>query len=258
MLMSKTLKVTTNSDGVMTLTINREDRQNSLNGELIDALQEQLEAARDDNGIRVIIITGKGQTFCSGADLSWMKSTSETVVTNNALKLANLLHILHTLPKPTIARINGPAFGGGVGIVACCDLSIATETTYFSFTELRLGLVAAIISPYVIQHIGPRQTKRYFLTGHNLYATQAMEIGLVDWVVDQTKLDDAVTERTYDLMQAGPSAIAECKKLFNEIAPIDSNLIDKTARINARLRLSAEGQEGLEAFLNKRKTKWQR
>jgi methylglutaconyl-CoA hydratase len=246
--------------GIATLTLNRPNKHNALNTELIDALVEYFEEFYEKPNARVVIITGAGKSFCSGADLNEMLSMSKVSEDENrqdAIRLASLMNTLYSLPVPTIARINGPAFGGGLGILACCDFAIATDNAYFAFTELRLGLLPAIIAPYIINAIGMRAAKQYFLCASRISAKQAYYAGLITHLVDQDSLDTAVMECINSLVLSGPEAINECKRFIDHLVPIDADTIQHTADLIARLRVSPEGQEGISAFVEKRRPRWQ-
>jgi len=250
--------------GALWLTLNRPEVHNAFGGRLIADLTKALEEAADDDAVRAIVLTGAGETFSAGADMNWMRSmanASEVENRDDAMRLAALLRTLNFHPKPTIARVNGAAFGGGLGLIACCDIVIAVEDALFAFTEVRLGLVPAVISPYVIRRIGERQARRFFLTAERFDANRAMRIGLVRELATLETLDDMVEQQLRWLSQGGPQAVSEAKALVLKIAGIDRAEQEKqdlyTAELIARLRVSAEGQEGLAAFLEKRKPAWQ-
>jgi methylglutaconyl-CoA hydratase len=250
--------------GALWLTLNRPEVHNAFGGRLIADLTKALEEAADDDTVRAIVLTGAGETFSAGADMNWMRSmanASEVENRDDALRLAALLRTLNFHAKPTIARVNGAAFGGGLGLIACCDIVIAVEDALFAFTEVRLGLVPAVISPYVIRRIGERHARRFFLTAERFDANRAMRIGLVRELATLQTLDDTVEQQLRWLSQGGPQAVSEAKALVFKIAGIDRAEQEKqdlyTAELIARLRVSAEGQEGLAAFLEKRKPAWQ-
>lgn len=250
-------------DGIARLTLARPDIHNAFDDALIEALIEELKALADDDDVRAVVLTGEGASFSAGADLNWMRrmaSASEKDNRRDARRLAKLMRTLHYLPKPTIARVNGSAFGGGIGLIACCDIAIATKEAKFGLTEVRLGLVPATISPYVIEAIGMRQARRFFLTGEIFDADTAMRIGLVHQVVTAKQLDAAVESQLALLRAAGPTAVSEAKALIHRIAHPDfkrqRELDEINADLIARLRVSKEGQEGLGAFLEKRKPGW--
>jgi len=211
--------------------------------------------------VRAVVLAGEGASFSAGADLHWMRgmaAASESENRQDALALARLMRTLDELPKPTLARVHGAAFGGGVGLVACCDIAIAADSARFGLTESRLGLLPAVISPYVIAAIGPRQARRWFATGEHFDAATALRIGLVHAVVAGDQLDAAVKQQLDLLLAAGPIATASAKTLVRDVlANPDADARDQAnAELIARLRVSAEGQEGLGAFLDKRPPGW--
>lgn len=249
--------------GVATVTLDRPSVHNAFDDVLIEALTSGLKSLAEDPAVRVVVLTGAGPSFSAGADLNWMRrmvAASEKDNCKDARKLAKLMRTLNHLSKPTIARVNGSAFGGGVGLVACCDIAIAGKNAQFGLTEVRLGLVPAAISPYVIQAIGARQARRWFLTGEVFAADAALRIGLLHQVVAPGQLDAAVRAQVELLRGAGPVAVAEAKALVHRVVHPEfkrqRQLDEDNAELIARLRVSAEGQEGLTAFLAKRKPAW--
>jgi len=228
---------------------------------MIAALTGALEAIAGDDAIRVVVLEGEGASFSAGADLNWMRamaSASEAGNRDDALALARLMRSLDQLPKPTIAKVHGAAYGGGVGLVACCDIAIGSHDARFGLTESKLGLLPAVISPYVIAAIGPRQARRWFASAEMFDAAEACRIGLLHDVVNATTLDTAVQRQIDLLLKAGPIASSHAKALVRAVAgPHDGDAIDAAnAALIAALRVSPEGQEGLSAFLDKRKPKW--
>jgi methylglutaconyl-CoA hydratase len=259
----QTIKINTDERGVQTLCMNRPEVHNAFDALMISELTDALKAADQDDAVRLVVITGTGSCFSAGADLNWMRglvNASQEENEKDALRLADLLRCLNYLSKPTIARINGAAFGGGVGLIAACDISISIKRTCFGLTEARLGLVPAVISPYVIRRIGETHARRYFLTAERFDCQTAYDIGLVQQLVSAKRLDEIVEEIIRKLLKGGPMAVAHCKQLIfmNVDHDVDSQkLMDKkTARLIAQLRVSDEGQEGLTAFLEKRKAGW--
>jgi methylglutaconyl-CoA hydratase len=251
------------SRGVLTLTLNRPEIHNAFGDTLIASLAAVLDSANDDSGIRVIVITGAGKSFSAGADLNWMRGMLAASAEENerdALQLAAMLRCLNYNSKPTIARVNGSAFGGGVGLIACCDIVVGADAAQFGLTEVHLGLVPAIISPYVFRRIGERNARRYFLNAERFDAGRALEIGLLQEVVPMSALDQQVDRQVEMLLRAGPVAAAQSKSLLFRVAGLDVtrqlHLDQENARLIARLRVSAEGQEGLAAFLEKRHPDW--
>ncbi len=251
--------------GVTTLTLNRPDKHNAFDDTLIAHLTAQLKRINDDESVRVVILTGAGKSFSSGADVDWMRSMtgfSQDENFEDAARLAELLSVIKHLNKPVIARVNGHAFGGGVGLIACCDIAIGVDSAKLAFTEVRLGLVPAVISPYVIAAIGERQARRYFLSAETINATRAHEIGLLHELTTADKLDETVGDVVDALLAGGPKALAAAKHLVTTVTGAheegDQKLRNRTTEIIAQLRVSDEGQEGLSSFLEKRPPRWQR
>ncbi len=249
--------------GVATLTLQRAKIHNAFDDVLIAALIDALRDIENDEDLRVVVLTGSGSSFSAGADLGWMKrmaQASEKENRRDARQLAKLMRVLNHLALPTIARINGPALGGGVGLVACCDIAIASEDARFGLTEVRLGLVPAVISPYVIDAIGARHARRLFQTGQVFDAREAERIGLVHRCVIAADLDAAVDAEIERLMAAGPIAVREAKALVQRIAYPDSKhrraIDEENADLIAALRVSPEGQAGLQAFFERRPAQW--
>jgi len=257
--MTDTVLLSTDSRGVATLTLNREDKHNAFDDAVVAELTAKLKRVEADPAVRVVVLTGVGKTFSAGGDLNWMRAMakfSEKENMEDALKLAELMETLDTLKKPTIARVQGPAYGGGVGLVACCDVAIASESAKFALTEVRLGLIPAVISPYVIAAIGAREARRYFLTAEIIEAKTAYDMGLVHEVVTPDILDETVGIIVTALLKGGPKAILAAKAFIAEQAGDRRALKKKTAQLIAELRASPEGQEGLSAFLEKRSPNW--
>jgi methylglutaconyl-CoA hydratase len=254
--------LTLHRDGaVARLRLDRPQLHNAFDAALIAALTDALALLGADPQVRVVVLEGAGASFSAGADLNWMRgmaAASEAENRDDALALARLLRTLDALPKPTIARVHGAAFGGGVGLVAACDIAIGVPEAKFGLTESRLGLLPAVISPYVIAAIGARQARRWFATAEIFDAGEARRIGLLHEVVDAAALDTAVQRQIDLLLKAGPVAAASAKALVRDVvAGSDAVAIDQAnAALIARLRVSAEGQEGIGAFLEKRKPAW--
>lgn len=255
-----TIEVTVrNRVGIVAL--DRPEIHNAFDETLIRELTGTLAALAADDDVRAVVLTGNGPSFCAGADLNWMKkmaaySRAENVA--DAEGLAEMLRMLHAMPKPTIARVHGAAFGGGVGLVACCDIAIGAVEATFALSEAKLGLIPATISPYVIEAIGARAAGRYFLTAERFEAAEAYRIGLLHDIVPIAQLDDRVNETLGPLLLAGPQAQRACKALIRAVAhrPIDAAVIADTVRRIADARASAEGKEGVAAFLGKRSAAW--
>jgi len=254
--------ITETDIGVGIITLNRPERHNAFDDALIAELSTAIDQMANDPAVRVLVLSSTGKSFCAGADLNWMKraagySSSENLRDSRAL--AEMLRRLAQCPKPTIARVQGPAYGGGVGLVACCDVAIATFDAEFSLTEVRLGLIPAVISPHVIAAIGERYARRYMLTAERFSAAEAYRIGLLhEMVSDDTALDEALGEIIDALRKNGPRALAECKQLITAVAwkPLSPAVLEDTAQRITRLRASEEGREGMSAFLEKRKPGW--
>ena len=246
---------------VARLRLDRPQLHNAFDAALVAALTDALERLAGDERVRVVVLEGSGASFSAGADLNWMRgmvAAGEAGNREDALALARLMRVLDELPKPTIARVHGAAFGGGVGLVACCDIAIGAEGAKFGLTESRLWLLPAVISPYVIAAIGARHARRYFAAAEVFDAMQAQRIGLLHEVVAADALDAAVDRQVALLLKAGPVASAQAKALVRDVAwARDRNAIDAAnADLIARLRVSEEGQEGLSAFLDKRAPAW--
>lgn len=244
------------------LTMNRAERHNAFDEVLIDELTRGLQELDAHPTVRAVVLSSVGKSFSAGADLTWMKRAAGYTPEENladARKLAALLRTLNELSKPTVARVQGAAFGGGVGLVAACDIAIATFDSQFVLSEVKLGIIPAVISPYVIAKIGEKYSRRYFLTAERFAAAEAYRIGLVHEIVpDEEGLDSAVGEIVEALLKNGPQAIAAAKRLIAAVAgrPVDAAVIEDTAQRITAQRASAEGKEGITAFLEKRKPNW--
>jgi methylglutaconyl-CoA hydratase len=249
--------------GVARITLTRPETHNAFDVTLIAGLTDSLAKLGADAAVRAVILAGEGSSFSAGADLNWMLEQAEQDDARNlddARKLAALMRTLDRLSKPTIARVHGPAHGGGVGLVACCDIAVATHEANFSFAEVKLGLIPAVISPYVIAAVGPRWARRLFQTGERFDAQQAAWAGLVHEIVKPAELDARIANIVSVLLSNAPEAMAEAKDLIFAVAgrPLDETLLEDTARRIAGRRASAEGREGVAAFLAKRKPSWQK
>ena len=250
-------------DAVAWVTMNKPQSHNAFDAELIHALTEALLDLDTNAGVRAVVITGAGSTFSAGADLNWMRAmanASESENRDDSLRLAKLMRTLNYLGKPTIARVNGAAYGGGVGLIACCDIAIGIEATKFSLSEVKLGLVPAVISPYVISAIGLRHARRLFLSAEIFDSELALRIGLLHETVPPANLDETIDKTLHWLLKGGPLAQREAKQLALRVSGntlADAELLDQeNAALIARLRVSQEGQEGLNAFLEKRAARW--
>lgn len=253
----------TDHAGVRTLAMHRPEVHNAFDDALIAELATAIEDAGRDAAVRAVVLTGSGASFSAGADLHWMRGmakASEAANRDDSLRLAHLMRSLQFCPKPTVARVNGAAYGGGVGLVACCDIAIGTDSAKFGLTEVKLGLVPAVISPYLVAAIGLRQARKLFLTGEVFDAAEAQRIGLLHQVVAPAALDEAVAIALNRLAKAGTEALREAKRLAFRMAGLDEAVAERIDRDNAelisRLRVSPEGQEGLTAFLDKRVPAW--
>jgi methylglutaconyl-CoA hydratase len=248
--------------GVAHVTINRPAKKNAFDQATIAALREAFETLHGADHVRVVFVRGAGGAFCAGADLEWMRDSVDWTESDNkddAYQLARMLKALNDIPALTVALVEGAAMGGGAGLVAACDVAIAVEGTKFAFSEVKLGLIPATISPYVVDAIGPRQAKALFCTGRLFDAAYAREIGLVqETAADQAGLDAARDRIAREIMSAAPEAVLQSKKLVWDVwgEEIDDGLMHETARRIAKKRTSAEGQEGVRAFLEKRKPSW--
>jgi methylglutaconyl-CoA hydratase len=247
--------------GIAMITLNRPEVHNAFNETLIAELTAALRGLGADATVRAVVLAGAGASFCAGADLNWMKKMATFSRAQNvadALALADMLMILNQLPKPTIARVHGAALGGGVGLVACCDIAIGTPDAVFALSEARLGLIPATISPYVAEAIGVRAARRLFLTAERFSAAEAFRLGLLHDLAAAGELDRRIDTVLGLLVKAGPGAQAACKTLLRAVAhrPIDAAVIADTAERIATVRSSAEGKEGIAAFLAKRSAAW--
>jgi len=247
--------------GCATVTLNRPELHNAFDDALIANLTAELARLAADEKVRVVVLAAAGKSFSAGADLNWMRRMADYTRQENvadAMALAELLRTLAELPKPTIARVQGAAFGGGVGLVAACDIVLASTRASFCLSEVKLGLIPATISPYVIAAIGPRAARRYFISAERFDAGRALQLGLAHEVVPEEELDAALESLVERLLANGPEAMAAAKRLVADVAwrPVDETLLRETAERIADARASAEGKEGLAAFLEKRAPGW--
>lgn len=245
---------------VRRITLSRPDVRNAFNAELIAQLTAALGSLREEDSLRALIIAADGPIFCAGADFHWMSSLKDASVDANiddARRLFDMFHALYAFPCPTIARVQGGAFGGGAGLAACADIVIMSEDASLAFSEVRIGLVPATISPFVFRKIGPGRAREAFLTGNVITAQHALEIGLATKVVAADELDAAVGDVVNALLKCGPEAVRATKRLLDAVPPLDlAAARDVTARMIAERRVSPEGQDGMAAFLEKRKPLW--
>jgi methylglutaconyl-CoA hydratase len=257
--MSNIIQSTDN--GVHTITLDRSEMRNAFNEEVIAELKQAFMAVAQNPKIRCVVLTAKGPAFCAGADLNWMRRMADYTHAQNmadAAELAAMLNAIYTCPQPTIARVQGDVYAGGLGLVAACDIAVAVESATFCVSEVKLGLIPATISPYLIRAMGARAAHRYFLTAERFSATQARQTGLIHEVTSAEKLDELIAQLTKDLVNAGPQALRVCKKLVHEVAEreIEPNLIANTVAGIADIRVTEEGREGIQSFLQKRKPNW--
>lgn len=259
---SRLVSIEVTPQGVATVSMNRPTARNAFNAELIAALHEAFETLQAAEHVRVVFLRGEGGFFSAGADLEWMRTAadwSEAENRDDAMQLAKMLKSLWDIPALTVALVEGGGFGGGAGLAAACDIAVATAASKFSFSEVKLGLIAATISPYVVGAIGPRAARGLFATGRVFDAAHGLSIGLVSEVVaDAAGLEVAQAKIAHEMMACAPGAVADSKKLVEDVSfrRIDHGLMDETAKRIARARVSAEGQEGVRAFLDKRKASW--
>lgn len=248
-------------NAVAKVTLNRPEVHNAFNEQVIAELITSFDKVENDASVRAMILQAKGKSFSAGADLNWMKkmaSYSEQENLEDASKLALMLSKLYHLSVPTIARVQGAAFGGAVGLVACCDIAIASRMSKYCLSEVKLGLIPATISPYVIESVGPRIAKRLFMTAEVFSSRRARRIGLVSETVSEEDLDSEIDMLLAHILKNGPAAVKAAKQIVNQVSyqPIDTDLMQKTSQLIAAIRVSEEGQEGLSAFLEKRPAAW--
>jgi methylglutaconyl-CoA hydratase len=249
-------------EAVAVVTLDRAEVRNALGAELIEAVAGALEALESNDEVRAVVLTGAGTVFCAGADLRSMKGAGGSGHDDNradARRMGALFHRIADFPKPVVARVNGPAIGGGVGLMAACDIVVAEPRAHFQFSEVRLGLVPAVISPFCIARLGEVRARRLFLTGERIDAATAERWGLVDIVAGDGGLDEATDEVLAAMRMAGPRALVAAKELVSALGRLDGGqVLDYTSSMIARLRASDEAQEGMSAFLEKRPASWVR
>lgn len=257
----QTIRMETNDRGIATLTLSQPDKHNAMSSAMIGEITHAAKALASDNGVRAVILTGEGKSFCAGGDLGWMRSQFEAdreTRISEAMKLAQMLRDLNELPKPLIGRINGQAFGGGIGMMSVCDVAVGVETAKFALTETRLGLIPATISPYVLARMGEGPARRVFMSGRRFDAAEAKELGLLAKVVAETELDAAIEAEVLPYLSTAPGAVAKAKRLARSLGPV----IDQTTMLDTANQLAdcwedPETQEGIAAFFDKCKPSWQ-
>ncbi len=247
--------------GVAWITLNRPEVHNAFDDAVIQQLIAALEDTANDDNVRVVVLNSNGKNFSAGADLNWMRSMAAKNYNENlddANQLARLMSTLDTHPKPTIALVQGAAFGGALGLIACCDIAIAQANASFCLSEVKIGLIPAVISPYVVRAIGERASRRYFITAERFFAEEALNLGLIHELVDLDELHTRADYYIKQLLQNSPQGIKEAKRLIAAVnnKSIDEDVIADTSARIATIRVSEEGQEGLTAFLEKRKPNW--
>ncbi len=258
---SETILTTIDALGRATLTMNRPDVHNAFDDALIAGLTSQLKSLEKNPEVRAVLLAASGKSFSAGADLNWMRRMADYTPEENladAMALAELMQTLNSLAKPTLALVQGPVYGGGVGLVAACDIVLAAPKASFCLSEVKLGLIPAVISPYVVAAIGQRQARRYFISAERFDAAKALQLGLVHEIVADEGLEQAAERLSRILLNNGPEAMAEAKRLMGDVScgVLDEALIGETAKRIADIRASSEGQEGLSAFLEKRRPSW--
>jgi methylglutaconyl-CoA hydratase len=256
----KTLQIAA-QHGVGVIWMNRPEVRNAFNETMVTELTQAFKAADADQALRAVVLAGHGSAFCAGADLNWMKKMSGYSLRENhadAMVLAAMLNTIYMMKKPTVARVHGAAFAGGMGLVAACDIAVAAQEAEFCLSEVKLGLTAATIGPYVVAAMGERHARRYFLSAERFTAAEAFRIGLVHDIVPLADLDTSVNALLGHLLLASPAAIAASKDLIRSVAhgAIDQDMIAATAARIAAARASADGKEGIRSFLEKRKPSW--
>jgi methylglutaconyl-CoA hydratase len=256
------LRIERGSEGIVTLTLNRPQAHNALSPELSAALERAVEALRDDSVLRAVVLTGAGESFCAGGDIKSMRETvagDRTHRVQRSARFAGMLAAIRALPVPVLARVNGPAHGGGAGLVSVADIAIASDTAIFGFTEPKIGIAPATISPYVLGRIGAAAAGRLFLTAQRFPAAEGLRLGLYDCVVPRGELDAKVEHELDAILQCSPSALAACKRLIAEVPGLERGAaISHTAQVLADLWETDDAREGIAAFAEKRRPCWSR
>ncbi|MBP8307561.1 MAG: enoyl-CoA hydratase/isomerase family protein [Burkholderiaceae bacterium] len=249
------------AQGIALIWMNRPKMRNALDNVVIAELTDAFSAAIEDDGVRAIVLAGRGKAFCAGADLNWLKTAREMTpdeAREDSIGLARLMRLIYESPKPTVARVQGAAYAGGMGLVAACDITVAAHEAKFCLSEVKLGLIASMIGPYVIKAMGEARARRFFLTAEAFDAAEAYRIGFVHELAPAEELDATVNRLLGHLVMASPNAMAETKQLIRDVVgrPIDDELTHDTATRLARVRASDDAQEGISAFFEKRKPRW--
>ena len=249
------------AQGIALIWMNRPKMRNALDNVVIAELTDAFSAAIEDDGVRAIVLAGRGKAFCAGADLNWLKTAREMTpdeAREDSIGLARLMRLIYESPKPTVARVQGAAYAGGMGLVAACDIAVASHDAKFCLSEVKLGLIAAMIGPYVIKAMGEARARRFFLTAEPFDAAEAYRIGFVHELAPADELDATVNAMLGHLVMASPNAMSETKQLIRDVVgrPIDDELTRDTASRLARVRASDDAQEGISAFFEKRKPRW--
>lgn len=258
--MYETLKLATDDRGVATLTLARADKHNAMSAQMIDELTQAAAALAADDAVRVVVLTGAGKSFCAGGDLGWMQAQREMdgpTRSAEAGKLATMLGALNTLPKPLIGRVQGNAFGGGVGMASVCDVAIGVDTLKMGFTETRLGIIPATIGPYVLARMGEGRARRVFMSARLFDAAEAIDLGLLARAVPADELDGAIEAEVVPYLSCAPGAVAAAKQLARDLGPrIDAQVVEHTIAALADRWETEEAAEGIGAFFDKRKASW--
>ncbi len=248
--------------GAVVLTLNGPGPGNAINGEVASALKDAFETLHAADHVRVVFLRGAGGTFSSGADIEWLKTAAtdwtEADMRNEAMLMANMLHALTKIPALVVALVEGEAIGGGVGLIAACDMAVAAADARFAFPEVKMGGVPAVVAPYIVNAIGPRHAKGLFMTGRTFDALHAQQIGLIQQIEDAGAIDAAIARITTEVLANGPEAMHECKKMVWEVwgRPLEHSLLEETAKRFAKTRFSDEGREGLQAVVDGRRPGW--
>ncbi|WP_297774781.1 crotonase/enoyl-CoA hydratase family protein [uncultured Roseovarius sp.] len=258
--MTETISIERDARGVATLWLDRAEKHNAMSAQMIAELHQAATDLGADDSVRVVVLAARGKTFCAGGDLGWMRDQFEAdpeVRGREAAKLAHMLQALNTLPKPLIGRVQGNAFGGGVGLMSVCDVVIGTEAAQFALTETRLGLIPATIGPYVAARMGEARARRVFMSGRRFDATEAKELGLLAQAVPEGELDTAIEQEVVPYMDCAPRAVAQAKSLLRDLGPkIDDEVIGHTIAALSACWAGEEAQEGIAAFFDKRMPHW--